>query len=163
MVIKFLRSNDWHVAVGTKDTPQSNTQKQGISSWNHIIYDWNKPNWNLEPSNPRTLEPSNPQTASTRVFDSSRKYTALCSTSVLMAGRLVIARSAYCRLCLIVPECYCFICPNRRLFSITGKVFQKQEAAFLWRSLTWFCFYTTWLFVKLLYLWCKVLYHGEVS
>ena len=75
------------------------------------------------------LEQSN---TSTKVFDSIRNYTTLCSTPFLMADRVVIARSSYCCLYLIVPECSCFICLNRRLFSSVGKVFQKKEADFLW-------------------------------
>ena len=74
----------------------------------------------------------------------------------------LIARSAYCCLCLVVSEYSRFISPNRRLFSTVGNVFRRQEAALLRRSLTWLCFCTTWLYVKLLYLWRKVPYHGVI-
>ena len=132
-----------------KNTGQSNTQR-----WHYQLKSYNL--W-LKPVN------LNHRTTSTRVFSSSRSYTALSVTSFLMAGRLVRAWSADCCLCLVVPGCSCFICPNRRLFSAVGKVFQKQEAAFLWRSVTWLCICATWLYLKLLYLWCKALYYGEFS
>ena len=44
-----------------------------------------------------------------KTSSTSRNYTTLCSTSFLMAGRLVIARNAYCCLCFIVLECFCLI------------------------------------------------------
>ena len=161
MVITLLSNG--HSAVGTKhrqSAQSTGSRHKGHSAFKHKkIYQQLKSytsNLWLKPVN------LNHQTASTRVLDSSRN-TTLYSTSFLIAGRLVIARSAYCCLCLIVSKCSCFICPNGMLFSTVGKVSQKQEAAFLWRSLAWLCFCTTWVYVKLPCFWCKVLYHGEVS
>ena len=52
-------------------------------------------------------------------------YTTSFSTSFLGTARLVIATSAYCWLCLIVPECSCFISPNGGLFITMGQVNQQ--------------------------------------
>ena len=132
--LRFNASNGNNI---TLEQPRT-LNRQHMKTWRQQLKSYTL--W-LKPAN------SKPQTASTRLFNSSRNCTRLCSTSFLMAGRLVIARSPYCCLCRIVPECSCFICPNRRLFSTVGNIFQKQETDFLWRSLTWFCFCATWLVV----------------
>ena len=95
----LLWNNNWHSAVRHK----GRIAVEHTKTWHQQLKPYNL--W-LKPAKFK------PQTPSTGVFSSRRNYTTLCSTSFPITGRLVIARSAYCCLCLIVPECSCFVCPK---------------------------------------------------
>ena len=118
----LFKINVSHHFVTTTDTWQSARRTLGSRNQSYNLW--------LKPAN------LSYQTLSTRIV----LYTTSCSTSFLTTGRLVIARSNYCCLCFIVPECSCFICPNKRLFSAVGQVFQHWQTACLSRSLNMILF-----------------------